>query len=80
MSRLAGKTCIVTGAARGIGRAICEAFAQEGGRVYGLDRLNGEADSAVIFTIAWLVPAALLPATAIGLVGTYVFVRARKHD
>lgn len=45
MSRLAGKTCIVTGAARGIGRAICEAFAQQGGRVYGLDRLTWEADT-----------------------------------
>lgn len=29
-ARLAGKTCVVTGAARGIGRAIAAAFAQEG--------------------------------------------------
>jgi 3-oxoacyl-[acyl-carrier protein] reductase len=33
MSRLAGKTAIVTGASRGIGRAIAFAFADEGARV-----------------------------------------------
>lgn len=33
MTRLAGKTCVVTGAARGIGRAICEAFQAEGAEV-----------------------------------------------
>lgn len=31
--RLAGKTCVVTGAARGIGAAISEAFVREGARV-----------------------------------------------
>lgn len=33
MPRLNGKLCVVTGAARGIGRAICEAFANEGAAV-----------------------------------------------
>ncbi|WP_370170923.1 SDR family NAD(P)-dependent oxidoreductase [Sphingobium abikonense] len=33
MARLAGKTCVVTGGARGIGRAIVEAFHQEGADV-----------------------------------------------
>jgi len=33
MPRLKGKTCVVTGAARGIGRAICAAFQCEGATV-----------------------------------------------
>lgn len=34
---LHGKTCLVTGASRGIGLAICEAFADEGAEVIGVD-------------------------------------------
>ena len=37
MKRLAGRTCIVTGAASGIGRAIALRFAAEGARVVMLD-------------------------------------------
>jgi 2-keto-3-deoxy-L-fuconate dehydrogenase len=36
--RLAGKTCLVTAAGQGIGRAAAEMFAAEGGTVYATDR------------------------------------------
>jgi NAD(P)-dependent dehydrogenase (short-subunit alcohol dehydrogenase family) len=45
--RLAGKTCVVTGAARGIGRAIAEAFHREGGIVVATDR-----DAAAVLDMA----------------------------
>jgi NAD(P)-dependent dehydrogenase (short-subunit alcohol dehydrogenase family) len=37
VSRLAGKVCVVTGAAGGIGAATCEAFSREGAIVVGAD-------------------------------------------
>jgi len=39
VSRLEGKTAVVTGGARGIGRAICLAYASEGAKVAVADRL-----------------------------------------
>lgn len=44
--RLAGKTAIVTGAAKGIGAAVAEAFRREGARVAALD-LDGVGVEAV---------------------------------
>ena len=46
MPRLAGKICVVTGAARGIGRAICEAFQAEGAAVVLTDSDEAEGDAA----------------------------------
>lgn len=38
MARLIGKTCVITGAAHGIGRAIAEAFQAEGAIVIATDK------------------------------------------
>ncbi len=50
MPRLNGKTCVVTGAARGIGRAIAARFHAEGARVFltDIDGAAGTASAAAI--------------------------------
>ncbi|MBA4164234.1 MAG: short-chain dehydrogenase [Erythrobacter sp.] len=50
MAKLEGKICIVTGAARGIGRGICEAFQREGAKVVltDIDVEEGQAAAEAI--------------------------------
>lgn len=45
-ARLTGKTCVVTGAARGIGRAVAARFAEEGGDVVLTDKASAEGEAA----------------------------------
>jgi NAD(P)-dependent dehydrogenase (short-subunit alcohol dehydrogenase family) len=44
---LAGKVTVVTGAARGLGRAVARLYAQEDALVYALDRLSDEVGTLV---------------------------------
>ena len=51
--KLDGKHVVVTGGARGIGKALCDRFAAEGARVVVADRLEEQAQataSAVSYT------------------------------
>ncbi|MCX7783677.1 MAG: SDR family NAD(P)-dependent oxidoreductase, partial [Meiothermus sp.] len=43
--RLRDRVCIVTGAARGIGRAVARAYAAEGAIVYGADVVADELEA-----------------------------------
>jgi NAD(P)-dependent dehydrogenase (short-subunit alcohol dehydrogenase family) len=43
--KLAGKVCVVTGGARGIGRAVVRAYAAEGAEVHAIDRFADEIEA-----------------------------------
>ena len=45
MFSLEGKTCVVTGAGKGIGRGICRAFAAQGAHVVGAARSDSDLDA-----------------------------------
>jgi NAD(P)-dependent dehydrogenase (short-subunit alcohol dehydrogenase family) len=46
MKRLEGKTCVITAAGQGIGRATAEAFVREGATVWATD-INGDAVASI---------------------------------
>jgi len=49
---LKGKTCVVTGGSKGIGLAIVELFARQGGRVFYLSRSEAENPAALVAAAA----------------------------
>ncbi|CAN5898160.1 3-oxoacyl-[acyl-carrier-protein] reductase [soil metagenome] len=54
MTRLAGKRCLVTGGSRGLGRAMCEAFAAAGAKVaftYRTDVTDAESAKASLVAL-----------------------------
>jgi NAD(P)-dependent dehydrogenase (short-subunit alcohol dehydrogenase family) len=51
-ARLAGKVAVVTGAARGIGRAVARAYAAEGAEVHAIDRFGEEVAAVVAEIVA----------------------------
>ncbi len=70
MNRLLGKVAVVTGAARGIGRAVAKAFASEGAIVYGADCQTQELETEMqslrqAGLQAWTIPTDLLEPSSV---------------
>src|ERR1700722_11593633 len=64
--RLAGRTAIVTGAGRGIGRAIAELYAQEGARVVVASR-SADGSAAAVEAIEAAGGTAIAKPTNVGI-------------
>lgn len=84
-ARLAGRLALITGASRGIGRAVAERFAAEGAHVVLVARTVGgleEADDAIkaIGGEATLVPLDLTDFDAIDRLGQALFDRWKRLD
>ncbi|MCC7016756.1 MAG: SDR family NAD(P)-dependent oxidoreductase [Rhodospirillales bacterium] len=85
MNRLAGRIALVTGASRGIGRAVALAFAREGAHVVALARTTGaleELDDEIraLGASATLVPLDLLDFAGIDRLGAALYERHKKLD
>ncbi len=85
MNRLLGKVAVVTGAARGIGRAVARAFAQEGAIVYGADRQTEELETEMQFLRqagleAWTVPTDLLEISSVARLSETVLAGHGRID